>query len=137
MEYIDGRNLAELHANSPMPPEDAAELVQKIAMGMQHAHNNGMIHGDLKPANVVMRAHDQQPKIIDFGLARVRHAFAAEAKNLSHGGTIAFMPPEQASWIKNYAKGDSAEDPTDKRTDVFALGAIFVLFVDRKSALSI
>ncbi|MEO1524241.1 MAG: serine/threonine-protein kinase [Planctomycetota bacterium] len=124
MEFIDGRNLAELHSGSPIPAATAASLVRQVALGIEHAHGKGIIHRDLKPANVVLRASDETPKVIDFGLARARHAFAAGADNSSYGGTIAYMPPEQAKWLHDYARGVASEDPTDERTDVFALGAI-------------
>lgn len=132
MEYIDGRNLAELHGGAPMPAQKAASLVRQAAIGMQHAHAKGIIHRDLKPANVVLRASDETPKIIDFGLARARHAFAAGTDNSSYGGTIAYMPPEQARWLHDYSQGVYVEDPTDERTDVFALGAILYSLISGK-----
>ena len=136
MEYIDGRNLAELHMGSPMPPAEAAKLVRMIAHGMEHAHASGIIHRDLKPANVVMRATDKQPKVIDFGLARARHAYAAESEGSSYGGTIAYMPPEQANWVLQYSNGEAVEDPTDERTDVFAIGAILYSLLTGKKLYS-
>ncbi|MEL6105277.1 MAG: serine/threonine-protein kinase [Planctomycetota bacterium] len=132
MEYIDGRNLAELHGGAPMPAEKAASLVRQAALGIQHAHGKGIIHRDLKPANVVLRDSDETPKVIDFGLARARHAFAAGSNNSSYGGTIAYMPPEQARWLRDSSEGLSVEDPTDERTDVFALGAILYSLISGK-----
>ena len=125
MEYIDGRNLSELYAGTPVPAEEAASLVRSIAMGMEHAHRNGVVHRDLKPANVVLRSTDKLPKIIDFGLARARNAFALQAENSSYGGTVAFMAPEQAEWMSRCSGGNlQMDDPTDERTDIFAMGAI-------------
>lgn len=124
MEYIEGRNLAELQAGVPMPPGEAAWLVRTLALAMQHAHTKGIIHRDLKPANVVVRASDNEPKIIDFGLARARTAFSVEIEASSYGGTIAYMAPEQARWLRDGLCGRQAEDPTNERTDIFGLGAI-------------
>ncbi len=124
MEYIEGRNLADWQGDRPAPPSEAARLVRTLALAMQHAHSKGIIHRDLKPANVVLRASDGEPKIIDFGLARIRTAFHDQPEQSSYGGTIAYMPPEQAQWLLARMRGEPMDDPTTAHTDIFALGAI-------------
>ncbi len=124
MEYIEGRNLADRYGNTPIPAADAAALVCTLALAIEHAHSKGVIHRDLKPANIVMRASDNEPRIIDFGLARVRSAFHPAIEDSSYGGTVAYMAPEQARWLLARQRGETLEDPTNERTDIFALGAI-------------
>ncbi|MEM9827880.1 MAG: serine/threonine-protein kinase [Planctomycetota bacterium] len=128
MEHIDGRSLANGLRSSAYTPEAAAKLVVKIARGIHHAHSHGVIHKDLKPANVVIRSTDGEPKVIDFGLAQARTVYAEDAINDSVGGTIAYMAPEQARlYMTATGQIRPADDESmelDARVDVFALGAI-------------
>jgi WD40 repeat protein len=138
LEYIGGGTLADHLRGVPLPPRDAARLVQTLAQAMQTAHASGIIHRDLKPGNILLegrghkddRAGDgegvseliprvaplqQVPKITDFGLAK--HV-ESEGERPSSGwiiGTPSYMAPEQAEG-KNQAVGPAA--------DVYALGAI-------------
>lgn len=123
MEYIEGRNLADLQAGTAMPPAQAAELVRKAALAVHHAHTKGIIHRDLKPANIVIRASDQEPKIIDFGLSHVQTPYGAELSS-GYGGTLCFMAPEQARELLAAADGQRPSEPGSERVDIFALGAI-------------
>jgi tRNA A-37 threonylcarbamoyl transferase component Bud32 len=136
MEYIEGQNLADRQGRAPMQPADAVELARQLCAGMQHAHSRGIIHRDLKPANVVMRAADNTPMIIDFGLARVRSAFSTEVEHTSYGGTIAYMAPEQARHLQTRMQGGETVDPTNERSDVFALGAILYTMLTGKKPYS-
>jgi serine/threonine protein kinase len=124
MEFIEGQNLADRQGSIPMEPARAADLVRQLCEGMQHAHSKGVVHRDLKPANIVMRAADDTPMIIDFGLARVRSAFSDTAHDTTYGGTIAYMPPEQAQHFLDKLSGHDSTNLTDERSDIFALGAI-------------
>jgi hypothetical protein len=109
MEYVDGYDLARLVAVCGPPPVPAAcELVRQAALGLQHAHDAGVVHRDVKPGNLIL-SHGGQPtvKVLDFGLAR---AGADEVE--APAGTPAFAAPEQFT------------DPrrVDARSDVYALG---------------
>lgn len=124
MEYIEGRNLGERMKDTTLPPGEAAELIATLARAIHHAHERGIVHRDLKPANVVIRAADGTPKIIDFGLAETRTAYSEEVFASTHGGTIAYMAPEQARQLIALRESASELPATDARVDIFALGAM-------------
>jgi len=133
MEYIEGQNLADRQGKAPMEFGKAAELLRQVADGMQHAHSKGIIHRDLKPANIVIQASDERPVVIDFGLARIRTAFGASLDDTACGGTIAYMPPEQAQQFLLHLDGKDVVDEIDERSDIFALGAVlFTLLTGKK-----
>ena len=92
MEHVDGASLAQiLDAYAPLQPDEAAAVVGPVARALSFAHDNGVLHLDVKPENVlVMR--DGTVKVADFGVASLTGAagFAASA-----GGTLGYMPPEQ------------------------------------------
>jgi len=68
MDYVEGPSLAALVRDHPLPAT-AARYLHKIAQAIQYAHNSGILHGDLKPSNVLIDTNDE-PRITDFGLAR-------------------------------------------------------------------
>jgi serine/threonine-protein kinase len=88
-------------------------LIQKVAAGMAYCHKNGVIHRDLKPENILITP-DDQPVIMDFGLALTKGAHRVTYSNLSATmGTPDYMAPEQIEGQRG-----------DQRTDVYALGTI-------------
>jgi WD40 repeat protein/tRNA A-37 threonylcarbamoyl transferase component Bud32 len=112
MQLVRGHSLSQkLDAEGPMPPREAARLLRTIAEAVDYAHRLGVLHLDLKPANVLIDA-DGVPHIADFGLARqLDHVL--EERRIS--GTPNYMAPEQAS------PDHAALSPA---TDVWALGAV-------------
>ena len=113
-EFIDGQNLRDWVRTRKMTHEEVAELVAKLASAIQHAHSQGIIHRDLKLANVLMDAKGD-PHIADFGLAkRESHPDSIAVKGQVLG-TPAYMAPEQAC---------ANHDGTERRTDIYALGVI-------------
>src|SRR5262249_53390312 len=72
LEFVDGQSLARRLHGTPLPPVQAAALVETLARAMQYAHEKRVIHRDLKPSNIMMRVGDGalEPVIVDFGLAR-------------------------------------------------------------------
>jgi tetratricopeptide (TPR) repeat protein len=114
LEYLDGGSLQHQLQGAPLPPREAARLVQTLAGAMHAAHQRGIIHRDLKPANVLLTA-DGTPKVTDFGLARRVEGGAGLTQSGAVVGTPSYMAPEQAAG-KGKAVGPAA--------DVYALGAV-------------
>jgi serine/threonine-protein kinase len=112
LEFVDGSNLNKKIAGTPLPPREAAALLQKLAEAMHYAHEHGIIHRDLKPSNVLL-TRDGAPKVGDFGLAKQLDN-AGQTQSGAVMGTPSYMAPEQASGkTKEIGPG----------TDVYALGA--------------
>ncbi len=114
MGYVDGRSLAARVADGPLPPLEAAALVQKIAQAVSYANEKAVIHRDLKPGNVLLDEAGE-PHVTDFGLAK---RIGDDSDLTATGqilGTPSYMPPEQALGLT---------DQVDQRSDVYALGAI-------------
>jgi serine/threonine-protein kinase len=112
-EYCGGGSLGQKLAGTPLPPKQAAALVESLARAMHAAHQKGILHRDLKPANVLLAA-DGTPKITDFGLAKKLDE-AGQTTSGAVVGTPSYMAPEQA------AGNLPAIGPA---SDVYALGAI-------------
>jgi serine/threonine-protein kinase len=118
MEYVKGCTLAALTARGPLPPHEAAHFLIPICRAVQHAHEHGVLHRDLKPTNVLL--HSAIPKITDFGLAkRIDAPAAALTQSGAILGTPSYMAPEQA--MASRGSGASAVGPA---TDIYSLGAI-------------
>jgi serine/threonine-protein kinase len=103
MEYVEGRNLAELLEDHPqgMKLESVLAILEQICLALDAVHGMGIVHRDLKPSNVMVREKDGQPfvKLLDFGLVQVpTHDLDASSKLTGTGqmiGTPAYMAPEQ------------------------------------------
>jgi WD40 repeat protein/tetratricopeptide (TPR) repeat protein len=114
LEYVEGRSLAQRLAGTPLPARQAAQLVETLARAMHYAHQQGIVHRDLTPANVLVTA-DGVPKITDFGLAKILVGGVMQTQTGAVMGTPSYMAPEQAAG-KAKAVGPAA--------DVYGLGAI-------------
>jgi serine/threonine protein kinase/WD40 repeat protein len=120
--YVDGPTLADWIARRPgsPTPATAARLVACVARAVHHAHERGVLHCDLKPANILLEAGDVVPgvgcpRITDFGLARLLEDDPSLTRTFQVAGTPLYMSPEQA-------RGDRRT--LTRRADVYALGAI-------------
>jgi hypothetical protein len=113
MEFCPGGTLAAKLAGRPVPPAEAAGLVEQLALAVQAAHEKGVVHRDLKPGNVLLDARGQ-PKVADFGLARRADGGTGLTQTGAVLGTPSYMAPEQAR----------AQKDVGPAADVWALGAI-------------
>ena len=114
MEYVDGMSLAEfLHRvdGHSLTFDEAAAIADALGQALTFAHSNGVLHLDIKPANVLID-HSGNVKLTDFGMARLSSAGGFGG---SRGGTIGYMPPEQL---------DIETGTVDERADVFALACV-------------
>ena len=138
MEYLEGETLADRLAKGPIPLDEALPIARQIAEALEAAHEQGVIHRNLKPANVKVK-DDGTVKVLDFGLAKAlagdAESAAADASSPTMTmtaavtkvgvvmGTAPYMSPEQARGI-----------PVDKRADVWAFGCLlFELATGRRA----
>ncbi|HKV23452.1 MAG TPA: serine/threonine-protein kinase [Candidatus Acidoferrum sp.] len=109
MEYVPGKNLEEHIARGPVPFSTAAVWAADVAMALNAAHREGIIHGDVKPSNI--RITDEgKVKLVDFGVARFASQITGSDRVL---GTPAYLSPEQIEGKKQ-----------DARSDIFSLGIV-------------
>ncbi len=114
MEYVDGVTLRDIvHTDGPLPPQRAIEIIADACQALNFSHQNGIIHRDVKPANIMISAANAV-KVMDFGIAR---AIADSGNSVTQTaaviGTAQYLSPEQA-------RGD----PVDARSDVYSLGCV-------------
>ncbi|OBI24609.1 MULTISPECIES: Stk1 family PASTA domain-containing Ser/Thr kinase [unclassified Mycobacterium] len=114
MEYVDGVTLRDIvHTDGPLPPRRAIEIIADACQALNFSHQNGIIHRDVKPANIMI-SNTNAVKVMDFGIAR---AIADSGNSVTQTaaviGTAQYLSPEQA-------RGDTV----DARSDVYSLGCV-------------
>ena len=119
MEYVEGKNLKQLLGEkTPFSCERIAEVIGQVAEALDYAHRRGIVHRDVKPANIIFTP-ENQVKITDFGIAKI------EKSNLTSTGqflgTPNYMSPEQVTG-----------DAVDGRSDLFSLGVVLYELLTRK-----
>jgi serine/threonine-protein kinase len=113
MQRLRGRDLRQALASGWRPtPGQAAHLVRRVADALAYAHAQGVVHCDIKPANIFLTRNDR-PTVLDFGIARVAHGRAVPALDGLIAGSPHYLAPEQL-----------AGGPIDGRTDVYSLGVV-------------
>jgi serine/threonine protein kinase len=118
MEYVEGHDLARVvQQQGPLPVPHACFYAYQAALGLQHAHEHGMIHRDIKPHNLILSHHGKRHvvKVLDFGLAKATREGDADTDLTGAGmmmGTPDYIAPEQAQ--------DAAH--ADVRADIYSLG---------------
>jgi len=119
MEFIPEGTLKDWLTGQPIPWQKSAQLLSRVARSLETAHSQGVIHRDVKPANILM-ANGKDPLLADFGIAKLIEGNEEVTQLTDTGagiGTPDYMAPEQAD-------GDS-----DERSDIYALGVIFYQMV--------
>ncbi len=111
MEYVEGQTLAQLlAAGGPLPPPQAVELVLQACRALEYAHARGVVHRDVKPANILV-ARGGEVKVSDFGIARIAGTKMTQTGTML--GSPSYMSPEQVRGVE-----------VDGRSDLFSLGVV-------------
>jgi len=113
MDYVEGRNLAEVSGGQPLEPRRAATYVRAIAEAVQYAHSRDILHRDLKPSNILIDA-DDRPRITDFGLAKQLHGQSDVSVAGQMLGSPNYSSPEQSA----------GEATIGIASDIYSLGAL-------------
>jgi serine/threonine-protein kinase len=117
MEMLEGENLRNILDEGPLPIARAIQIAHEIACGLAYAHLEGVVHGGVKPSNIIV-LRSGVVKITDFGIGQLGHAALLSG---ARAGGLSYMAPEQV-------RGD----PVDHRCDIFSLGALFYEMLARR-----
>ncbi len=120
MEYVEGIDLDHLVRQvGPLPPARACAFIRQAALGLQHAHEHGLVHRDIKPANLLLTGNGSVVKIVDFGLARLKQTDCDNHSLITEEGAVMgtpdYLAPEQSL--------DAHQ--VDIRADLYSLGCTF------------
>lgn len=113
MDYIEGRNLSDFLATGHLGLDQTLGIIKQIGQALDELHGSGIVHGDLKPENIMISQSDGMPHVtlIDFALSRMKQTQWQDRTT----GTFFYMPPEKTGMIKR---------PVDQRSDLYAVGVI-------------
>jgi serine/threonine-protein kinase len=118
MELLEGADLRTRMRQGALPAQEALEIALQVADGLGFAHETGVVHRDIKPGNIMLLERGAV-KIMDFGIARMRHADHKTSTGMVLG-TPRYMSPEQI-----------AGQPVDQRSDIFSLGTVLYEMLTR------
>jgi serine/threonine protein kinase len=134
MEYVEGHNLADLVGErGPLPVAEACDTVRQAALGLQHLHEAGLVHRDVKPHNL-MRARDGVVKLLDCGLVRLAGGPQSESGPSGPAAAPSLTGAGAVMGTADYIAPEQAADPrtADVRSDIYALGCtLFHLLTGR------
>lgn len=123
IEFVAGKSLDQVQAEKPIAVADAAKLVLELASALAYAHDQSIIHRDIKPQNIVV-APDGTPKIVDFGLAKLIEQDSSQTVDGTIMGTPAYMAPEQA-------RGEIQK--LGPHTDQYSLGSVLYWLLTKQA----
>jgi serine/threonine protein kinase len=126
MDFIEGENLSLWIQRERISIEDAGQIVSKLASALSEAHENGIIHRDLKSSNVMLDEAGE-PHLMDFGLAKLENEETRITRTGEMLGTPEYMAPEQI---------DPHYGQVDERSDIYSLGVILYEMLTRKAPFS-
>ncbi len=112
MKYVPGGTLKDLMAQGPLDTRQTAQLLRQIAEALDYAHQQGIVHRDVKPSNVLLQ-DGKWALLMDFGLAKLLTSTSNITASGTGVGTPDYMSPEQAQGL-----------PIDQRTDIYSLGIV-------------
>jgi eukaryotic-like serine/threonine-protein kinase len=133
MELVHGVPITKYCDDNHLTPRERLELFVPVCHAIQHAHQKGIIHRDVKPSNVMIALHDGRPvpKVIDFGVAKAIEQRLTERTLFTHFGTMVgtleYMSPEQA---------ETSAQGVDTRSDIFSLGVLLYELLTGSTPLS-
>ncbi|WP_372369702.1 serine/threonine protein kinase [Candidatus Uabimicrobium sp. HlEnr_7] len=125
MDLVDGVSLKEIQTSHPMTAKKSINFIIKVCEVMTYAHEQGVIHRDLKPANIMVK--NDNPIIMDFGLAKITEASQELSKTGVIMGTLRYMPPEQA---------EGRHSDTTIQSDLYSIGAILYELLAKQPVFS-
>jgi serine/threonine protein kinase len=122
MRYVDGTDLGEYlcSRNSPLSPVEAARMISQVADGLDAAHAAGLVHRDVKPANILLDSR-LRPYLSDFGLTKQLSSQSNATRTGVWLGSVNYAAPEQIE-----------SGPVDARTDVYSLGCVLFQALTRR-----
>lgn len=114
MEYVQGKTLKRfIQESGALRPEIAAQIIIRVLAALQHAHQNGVVHRDIKPQNILIDK-EGTVKVADFGIARMANAQTVNQSDENVMGSVYYFSPEQA-------RGAAV----DARSDIYSVGVVF------------
>ncbi|MDQ0416961.1 serine/threonine protein kinase [Croceifilum oryzae] len=115
MEHVEGQTLKQyISQHGPLEETEAVHIMRQICLGLAHAHNQGIIHRDIKPQNIIYSTEDATYKVADFGISRVMQETNSFTQTGKVVGSVHYMSPEQIT-----------EQPVSFATDLYSLGVVF------------
>ena len=119
MEYLTGRSLEEILANSTLSDDEIFDISYRLAKALAYAHDHKVIHRDIKPSNIIYNPDSKEMHLTDFGIARMQDAHLTQTGQVV--GTPSYMSPEQITGKR-----------VDHRSDLFSLGTtMYQLFTGK------